>query len=75
MFEDNMSCIDMVHGKSNHKASKHINPKFHFTCEQVKKGKVVVHHKDTKLMVADMLTKPLGKTAHHFLTGLLLNLN
>ena len=75
MFEDNMSCIDMVHGKSNHKASKHINPKFHFTCEQVKKGKVVVHHKDTKLMVADMLTKPLGKTAHHLLTGLLLNLN
>ena len=74
LFEDNMSCIDMVHGRSNHKASKHINPKFHFTCEQVKKGKIAIRHKDTKVMIADMLTKPLGSVAHRSLTSLLLNL-
>jgi len=74
LFEDNMSCIDMVHGRSNHKASKHINPKFHFTCEQVEKGKIAIRHKDTKVMIADMLTKPLGSVAHHSLTAMLLNL-
>jgi hypothetical protein len=74
MFEVNKSCIDMVHGMSNHKASKHINPKFHFTCDQVRKGKLVIRHKDTEIMVADLLTKPLGKASHDRLSKLMLNI-
>jgi hypothetical protein len=74
MFENNKSCIDMVHGMSNHKASKHINPKFHFTCDQVRKGKMVIRHKDTEIMVADLLTKPLGKASHDRLSKLMLNI-
>ena len=64
----------MVHGRSNHKASKHINPKFHFACEQVKKGKIVVVHKETTLMIADLLTKALPKALHDKLAGLMMNL-
>jgi hypothetical protein len=30
LYEDNKSCIDMLHSKSRHTASKHINPKYHY---------------------------------------------
>ena len=73
-YEDNMSCIEMVQGRSNHKASKHINPKFHFACEQVRKGKMVVVHKATNLMVADILTKALSSLPFQALTSLILNM-
>ena len=75
VYEDNMSCIEMVQGRSNHKASKHINPKFHFACEQVKKGKMVVIHKITKLMIADILTKALSFVSHRSLSSLILNMD
>jgi hypothetical protein len=46
MFEDNMSCINMLNGKSRHTASKHINPKFHFGRDMVMRGVVIVSHSD-----------------------------
>jgi len=35
MWQDNLSTIDMVNGHRSYKASKHINPKFHYTGEMV----------------------------------------
>jgi len=61
IFEDNMSCIDMLNGKSRHTASKHINPKFHFGRDMVMRGVVSVRHIPTHSMIADIFTKPLGR--------------
>jgi hypothetical protein len=75
VYEDNMSCIDMVNGKSNHKASKHINPKFHFVRDQVLLKEINVVHIPTGEMIADMLTKPLSKIMHNSFANQILNLN
>ena len=61
-YEDNNSCIDMLHGKSRHSASKHINPKFHYGRDQISKGIVEVRYVNTLEQVADMFTKALGNT-------------
>jgi hypothetical protein len=72
VYEDNMSCIDMVNGRTNHKASKHINPKFHYIRDQVLLKQINVKHISTEEMRADVLTKPLSKAMHdHLIMGLL----
>jgi hypothetical protein len=75
MFEDNKSTIHMVHGRSNHKSNKHINPKFHYVKQQIKQGKIVVKYMQTNLMIADLLTKPLGGIQFTKLTKFILNQN
>ena len=72
MWQDNMSTIDMVNGHRSHRASKHINPKFHFTGEMVERGEIVLRHKPTDMMVADVLTKALHAEDHVRLANLLL---
>jgi hypothetical protein len=74
IWQDNKSTIDFVRGHRQHQASKHINPKFHFACEQVRIGKMVVVHKATNLMVADILTKALSSLPFQALTSLILNM-
>ena len=75
IWEDNQSTIKMVGGSAQHQASKHINPKFHYSRERVAKGDVKVDWKPTEDMIADVLTKPLGKEAHQELTKRMLNLS
>ncbi len=60
IYEDNQSCIAMIHGQSNHQKSKHISPKYHYTREQVQIGEIEVKYIKTEEMTADILTKPLG---------------
>ena len=62
IYEDNQSCIDMLHGRSRHTASKHINPKFHYGRDLVLAGRVIVKHIVTATQVADIFTKPLGRS-------------
>ena len=61
LYEDNKSCIDMLHDKSRHTASKHINPKFHYGRDQIRNGTVEVRYVDTLNQVADLFTKAFGK--------------
>jgi hypothetical protein len=60
LYEDNKSCIDMLHDKSRHTASKHINPKFHYGRDQIRNGTVEVLYVDTLNQVEDLFTKALG---------------
>jgi hypothetical protein len=73
IFEDNKSCIEFVNGNMNHKTSKHINPKFHFSREAVQMGDIKLEYCPTKEMVADILTKPLSGDQHSKLAKLLMN--
>jgi hypothetical protein len=73
IYEDNMSCIEFVNGKLNHKATKHINPKYHFSREAVLMGDVKLEYCETSEMIADILTKPLSSKQHVKLAKLILN--
>ena len=73
IWQDNKSTIDFVRGHRQHQASKHINPKFHYSGEMVAKGEIRIEHISTKMMVADILTKALPSYDHDRLGNLLLN--
>jgi len=73
IYEDNKSAIDMVHNRSRHQASKHINPKYHFTRAKQQKSIVDVVHIPTEEQRADLFTKALPTAQHHKLTDMMLN--
>ena len=73
IYEDNTSTIQEPNGVYNHKASKHINPKFHYSKTVIQDGEVCVLHRETTKMEADMLTKPLPTQSHWRFTKMLLN--
>jgi len=72
IWQDNKSTIEMVAGHMRFQASKHINPKFHFTGELVERKAIRLEHISTKLMVADILTKALSGEDHGRLGNLIL---
>ena len=74
LMEDNLSTIQMIEGKINHKTGKHINPKFHYTKQQVERGYLKILHCYSEHMIADLLTKPLSIAQHNYLTDGILNL-
>ena len=74
MWQDNQSTIQMVDGHRNFQSSKHINPKFHYTGEQVEAGLIRLAYLDTAEMTADILTKPLPGASYKYLAAKLLNM-
>ena len=72
-FEDNLSCIKMIYGDLNHKTTKHINARYHYTKDLVSEGVVTIEHLETTNMIADVLTKALPVAQHQYLASLLLN--
>lgn len=58
---DNSSSIKLAENPMFHKRSKHIDLRFHFTRELVKKKVISVEKISTKEQLADPLTKPLQR--------------
>jgi hypothetical protein len=73
VYEDNKSTIEMVMGNMRHKSSKHINPKYHYTVLLAHRGIILMVHKITELMIADIFTKALGWILFKSLREYLLN--
>ncbi|CAB3227628.1 unnamed protein product [Arctia plantaginis] len=63
IFEDNNGCISIANKLTNHKRSKHIDIKYHFTREQVEKNVIKLNYIPTGKQLADVLTKPLPSVA------------
>ena len=61
IFEDNKGSISMASNNRTDPKTKHIDVKYHFTREHVKSNTVAIVYKPTAEMVADALTKPVGK--------------
>ena len=61
MYEDNQAAISMSEDPQAHGKSKHIEIKYHSIREQVSKKQIEVKYCQTENMVADMMTKGLGK--------------
>jgi len=61
---DNRGCIDSSKNFVEHKRTKHIDIRYHFVREAITTDKVTLQHCATDDMVADPMTKKLGKTKH-----------
>ncbi|CAK9796153.1 Copia protein [Anthophora plagiata] len=59
IYEDNNGCISIANNPSNHKKSKHIDIKYHFSREQIEKNVIKLKYVSTESQVADVLTKRL----------------
>ncbi|XP_074373454.1 secreted RxLR effector protein 161-like [Apium graveolens] len=60
LFIDNKSAIDLAKNSMFHGRSKHIDIRYHFICECVDRGEIVVKHVATENQRADILTKALA---------------
>ena len=61
LYEDNQSAIAIAKNPQFHGRVKHINIKYHFIREQVYDNNIKLKYCQTSDMIADMLTKGLGK--------------
>ncbi|KAL0352068.1 UNVERIFIED_CONTAM: Retrovirus-related Pol polyprotein from transposon TNT 1-94 [Sesamum calycinum] len=57
IYSDNSAVVFMARNNKSKSQSKHIGIKYLSTRERVEEGKVVIRHINTKLMLADPLTK------------------
>lgn len=62
---DNMGAIHLTTKSTFHARTKHIEIQYHWIREVVNSGALVVQHVPTREMMADLLTKPLGKQQFH----------
>jgi hypothetical protein len=60
IYQDNLSTIGIVMNGGSFNRSKHMISKYAFVKQNVDLGKIQLVHCRTQVMVADMLTKPLG---------------
>ena len=64
IYEDNQGCIALARNPVFHSRSKHIDIKLHFLREKIEEGVMKLEYKPTNEMIADGLTKALGRTKH-----------
>lgn len=57
IFEDNMGCIHIANNPVNHRKSKHIDIKCHFTREKIHNGDIIIRYIPTEKQQADIFTK------------------
>ena len=61
IYEDNQSAIAIAKNPQFHGRVKYINIKYHFIREQVNDNNIGLRYCQTNEMIADMLTKGLGR--------------
>jgi hypothetical protein len=59
LFYDNQSSIHIAKNPVMHQRTKHIDIKYHFIRECIYKMNIKLNYLESKLMIADILTKPL----------------
>ena len=69
--EDNQGTIALSRNPKYHPRTKHIDIKYHFIRDKVAKKELILDYCPTEQMLADLLTKPLGKTLFQRLRGLM----
>ena len=64
IYEDNKSAIDLANNNANHSSfrTKHMSIKYHFIRQEIKLKHIQLQYIKSENMLADFLTKPVGKT-------------
>ena len=62
MLGDNQGSQSLANNPENHQRTKHIDIQYHYVRELVETGAIAIEYCPTRLMLADILTKPLSKT-------------
>lgn len=60
IFEDNTGCISIANNPTDHKRSKHIDIKYHYSREKVEDKTIMIKYIPTGQQLADVFTKPLA---------------
>lgn len=71
LYEDNQSAIRVSKNPEFHKRLKHVDIKYHFIREKIKENIIDVTYISTNDQIADILTKPLGKSKFNKLRELM----
>jgi hypothetical protein len=71
---DNVAAISLSSHDSNHNKSKHIALKFHFIREKIKQKLFTLKWIDTRLQLADVFTKNIGKLQFTNLINKIMNI-
>jgi hypothetical protein len=66
IFCDNTSTIALSKNHVFHKKSKHNDTRFHFICELINNGDIALQFCGSRDQLADIFTKPLGKSVFDF---------
>jgi len=74
LYEDNKSTIHMVHGDGKFHKQKHINVKYHYTKDLVKREVIDVQYCPTGEMKADILTKAATRPVQEKLAAAMLGM-
>jgi hypothetical protein len=61
ILADNQGSVKLAEYSSTSKRAKHIDIRYHFTKNSISDGEIALKYCSTTEMVADMMTKPLGK--------------
>jgi hypothetical protein len=68
IYEDNQAAIAIARSAQYHGRLKHVDVRAHFVRDQVQQGQILIEYCPTDKMVADIMTKPLPKPAHQYMT-------
>jgi len=61
VFQDNSGALEMANVHKFCLRIKHINIKLYYSCDYITKGAIQVHAINTKMQLADFLTKPVNE--------------
>ena len=67
IYSDSQGSIALVKNPEYHSRTKHIDIRHHFVREHVFSGETIFKFVGTENMIADVLTKPLGKIKHQLM--------
>ena len=75
VFEDNEGAKVLAENPLSSVRTKHIDVRYHFLREFVKRNEIAIHHVQSKDQHADILPKPLGRDAFSRHRRFLMNLS
>ena len=64
IYEDNQAAQKLAENPVLHDRAKHIDIRYHFIRELVEDMKIKIEHIQTKMMVADLMTKAVSKMVY-----------
>jgi len=74
VYQDNMSTMQLAeNGRSTSERTRHIHVRYYFIKDRIDSGEIEIKYMPTKLMIADILTKPLQGELFRALRAMLLN--